>query len=439
MPKWIHDRAEHLRGKNPGMSKSQSFAIATQQAHASGNSPKGYGTPEGRREARRKYDEPARHYTQTADPKTKKAHDLSTSPASEAGSINQRRPQMHTKLAGRLPLQEMISQHLDSAATKIAAASEGKDGKEKAKEKKLIAYEKKEHGHVPTPSEEDDEHKKEASAEDKATGVDDTIDFHDPAEVEKLASALDELGDQLLAGEVEMEKEADSVENGGEKKQGGQQLPTQSPTGGKQPYSKDGSKKHSVPTSTGTQKGDDGGASTQVSNDHAQTPGGKGAKQPPNILRKTAGQSVRERIASAAEAARGGEKTAAQALAEKIATVENGGESRQGGEQLSNTAPIPSAPGRNLVQNKDGIKNVTKRDAKAPRKAELAQVLTEPAMTRSTDKKVHENLRNAAKGGVKIAAAAAAKAYLQKIAEEGCQCENKGECKHCKLKKALKK
>lgn len=58
MPAWIHDRAEHLLAKNPAMPKSQAFAIATQQAHAIGKSPKGYGTTEGRSKAKKKYDTP---------------------------------------------------------------------------------------------------------------------------------------------------------------------------------------------------------------------------------------------------------------------------------------------------------------------------------------------------------------------------------------------
>ena len=32
MPKWIHDRANHIRAKNPEMPESESFAIATLQA-----------------------------------------------------------------------------------------------------------------------------------------------------------------------------------------------------------------------------------------------------------------------------------------------------------------------------------------------------------------------------------------------------------------------
>jgi hypothetical protein len=68
MPQWIHDRAKHIRAKNPDMPESQSWAIATQQAHATGKSPKGYGTAEGKREAKQKYDEPKSEYKKTADP-----------------------------------------------------------------------------------------------------------------------------------------------------------------------------------------------------------------------------------------------------------------------------------------------------------------------------------------------------------------------------------
>ena len=58
MPQWIHDRAEHILAKNPSMNKSTAFALATQQAHAVGKSPKGYGTSQGRHDAKAKYDTP---------------------------------------------------------------------------------------------------------------------------------------------------------------------------------------------------------------------------------------------------------------------------------------------------------------------------------------------------------------------------------------------
>lgn len=68
MPAWIHDRADHIRAKNPDMPKSMSFALATQQAHAAGKTPKGYGTAAGKREAKQKYDAPKKSYKKTADP-----------------------------------------------------------------------------------------------------------------------------------------------------------------------------------------------------------------------------------------------------------------------------------------------------------------------------------------------------------------------------------
>lgn len=71
MPAWIHDRADHLMKKNPEMPKGQAFAIATQQAYATGKAPKTYGTSEGRSDAKAKYDKARKSYTQTADPKSK--------------------------------------------------------------------------------------------------------------------------------------------------------------------------------------------------------------------------------------------------------------------------------------------------------------------------------------------------------------------------------
>lgn len=58
MPHWIHDRAEHIMAKNPAMEKGEAFAIATQQSHALGKSPKGFGTPAARTEAKEKYPTP---------------------------------------------------------------------------------------------------------------------------------------------------------------------------------------------------------------------------------------------------------------------------------------------------------------------------------------------------------------------------------------------
>lgn len=58
MPQWIHDRADRILGEHPEMPKSEAFAIATQQSHALGKSPKSYGTSNGRQVAKSKYRTP---------------------------------------------------------------------------------------------------------------------------------------------------------------------------------------------------------------------------------------------------------------------------------------------------------------------------------------------------------------------------------------------
>lgn len=72
MPKWMHDRADHIQAKNPAMPKSEAFAIATQQMHSLGKGPKGYGTAEGRATAKRKFNTP-KDDVQTANPGKLKA------------------------------------------------------------------------------------------------------------------------------------------------------------------------------------------------------------------------------------------------------------------------------------------------------------------------------------------------------------------------------
>ncbi len=58
MPKWIHQRADHILSRNPSMPTSEAFSIATQQSHALGKSPKNYGTLQGREAAKAKYKTP---------------------------------------------------------------------------------------------------------------------------------------------------------------------------------------------------------------------------------------------------------------------------------------------------------------------------------------------------------------------------------------------
>lgn len=68
MPEWIHERAKHILAKNPDMPKRIAFASATQQSHAVGKTPKGYGTPAGKREAKAKFDKPKKQYVKSPNP-----------------------------------------------------------------------------------------------------------------------------------------------------------------------------------------------------------------------------------------------------------------------------------------------------------------------------------------------------------------------------------
>lgn len=382
---------------------------------------------------------------------------------------------MFSTMAGRVSLSDLVNNTIEGARTKLAA-SEGKDEKKDEKVKKLVSYEKKEHGHIPSPKEEEAE--KKASTE---TNID--LD-----EVEKLASALDQVGQQL----IELDKEAgDKQDHGGEYKGGGESLPVMAPVGGKQNYGKDSSKSHNVPMSTESQKGDGGNpAKTQVKNDHAKAPGG--APYPKKGVMKTAGTSVLDRIRAAAapktdesEAGEGEEKVAefppskdegkedkgekkapvmlfgkkkdedkkgeekkddkekkasnVDHILNKIANVEK----RMGGETLDSKSgegvKVPSGGtngARSMIASNEAATNAKKVQAKAPQKKLMSEVLTEPMQSKAHDHKVSDNLRNASKGGVKIAAVREA---LKKIAAEGCTCEGKGECKNCKMKKAMEK
>lgn len=358
---------------------------------------------------------------------------------------------MNSKLAGHLPLQEMIAKTLESARVKIAAAED----KESGKVKKLVEYEKKEHGgKIPSVKEEEEEKKEKMSS---------VLDPSDPDEMNKLASALDEMGETLL-------KEADSVENGGEAKQGGEQLATQSPTGGKQVYT--GAKataKHQVTAGGMQATKDNPGAATANATDDKRAPGGTGARYPAKGVLKTAGASVLQAVV---------EKLAQEKLAEFPPKKDEGekeekGEEKKddgkkkgfvpfakkeekekkseavgfildklaefhgGGETLDDKpAPVPSNEGRQLIANNKAPVSATKREAKGPGRKQLSEVLSEPAQTKSTDSTVQDNLRNAAKGGVKIAAV---KAYLGKIAEAGCVCAGAGECDYCRMKSSVEK
>ena len=85
--KWIHDRAEHIMASTRDQYGSEekakriAYALATQQAHKLGKTPKRgagpkgtYGTPEGKRAAKNKYDKSKGEYVKAPAPKTASAY-----------------------------------------------------------------------------------------------------------------------------------------------------------------------------------------------------------------------------------------------------------------------------------------------------------------------------------------------------------------------------
>lgn len=406
---------------------------------------------------------------------------------------------MVTKIAGRLPLQDMISSVIDDARQKLAA-SEGKEGAkpEEKKIKKLLEYEKKEHGgHIPTVKEEEEEEKEEkGEKEDMGEKKASVINFYDYSEVEKLASALDFISNSIF------KVAADSVQMSGEPMVGGTVLPTGKPVPGMQPYKHDASKKHNMPMNPGM-AGDpsQGSAATQMENNAHKAPGGGAAQKEAAInlallkmsgidkeayyahpiinavglgLGTKAGKRQRQRgedydmgpVSAASTVIPGGvayqagryighhptKKALEKEKEEKKKTssanaayiLNKIAESSQGGMTLDSKSgegikpPADAANGndlRSFLETSEAATRLQKVDAKRIAKRSLADILTEPVQSKSTDSKVHENLSNATKGGVKIAQA---RALLQKIAEGGCTCSDKGECKYCKMKEAIK-
>lgn len=67
--KWIHDRAHRIMEESPGTPKSMAYAVATQQGHKVGKSPKGFRTSQGVREAKSKFRLPKKEYQKTAGAK----------------------------------------------------------------------------------------------------------------------------------------------------------------------------------------------------------------------------------------------------------------------------------------------------------------------------------------------------------------------------------
>src|SRR4051812_23058002 len=130
---------------------------------------------------------------------------------------------MHTKMAGHLSLHDMIAGVISDSREKLAADEKKEEKKDGKKPPPFMAKKKDDH---------DGDDKKEEKGDKGDKEKESSVDFSDPNDVEKLASALDHVGEKIAA---------DSTYIGLESKQGGEVLATMSKVPGKQPYKKDSS------------------------------------------------------------------------------------------------------------------------------------------------------------------------------------------------------
>lgn len=343
------------------------------------------------------------------------------------------------KLASKLPIQQMIANAISSASEKLAEDNNAKD----SKVQKLLAYEKKEHGHIPTPGEEEAEKLASATSEEW---------------VEKLAAAVEFITENFESIEFpnkgilqKAAEEAGSPQGAGK---GPGALEVSKAIGGEQSYKKDHSKTHDASKSeagaslSGSHSGD---GKTQMENDMHHAPGGGSvaptARYPekgPLVAGPTAKHASKQMTAKDIILA----KLAGEDVLKANITAERSANPLAGMGQLESFDAEKAAPhqagdhgegfgnqARRLIASNQAAIDATKGDAKGPVKTQLGEVLDEPALTSSTDSKLEENLQNTGKAGVKIAAA---RGVLEKVAAEGCTCKTiDSECPYCNLKQKV--
>lgn len=125
---------------------------------------------------------------------------------------------------------------------------------------------------------------------------------------------------------------------------------------------------------------------------------------------------------------------ASQARQEKISALKGSILSKLAGEDVSPASISPATQAKNpedeaapaqpqggdrsMIGSSAAATNYTKGQAKATPKRMMGQVLDEPALSRATDSKLHENLKNTQAAGVKISSAQRERAVevLRKVA-----------------------
>ncbi len=359
------------------------------------------------------------------------------------------------KLASRLPIQQMIASVINSATEKVAEDRNTRG----QKVKELLSYEKKEHGHIPTPTEEEAEKTKQASA---------------PDYVEKLASAVEFIAGNLNSIEFPdkgiLQKAAENAGSPQGAGKGEGALKVLESIGGTQNYNMGHAHNTEASSSkahTSLSGARDGDGKTQLDNNMHNAPGGGSlaptAKYPakgPLVSGPTAkhAASIQDIYQSAVIPSKDKAASAIrQAVLKKLAgedvmraniEAERSANPLAGMGQLESFDATQAAPhqsgdasgggfgnqGRRLIASNQAAIDATKGDAKGPVKTQLSEVLDEPALTSSTDSVLENNLQNTGKAGVKIAAA---RANLEKVAQQGCTCTTvHGECAFDLLVKA---
>jgi hypothetical protein len=345
------------------------------------------------------------------------------------------------KLASKLPIQQMISNVIAGASEKLAEDEAAR------KARRLIAS---------------DEHTSPAEEHVEKTASVNTTDSY----IEKLASAVEFIAGNFDSIEFphkgvlqKAAEEASGSPQGAGKGPGS--LEVMKAIDGKQSYNSGHARNIEASTSkagkplSGAHEGDGKG---QLENDMHHAPGGGGIGPTARYPEKgplVAGPTAKH--ASVQDLYRQSIKTASpvrQAVLAKLAgedvakaniSAERSANPLAGMGQLESTDATQSSPHqagdasgggfgnqvRRLIASNQAAIDATKGDAKGPVKSQLSEVLEEPALSSSTDPVLEENLRNTGKAGVKIAAA---RATLEKVAQQGCTCVTiDGECTYCKL------
>lgn len=239
--------------------------------------------------------------------------------------------------------------------------------------------------------------------------------------VEKVASALDYINGHM--GLIDWTKIAQENEMGPGTGPGSViETNLKDPTMGTQNYETGQATPQSQPEPDG--KKDDVGkedgqtnADTAMLTDMAHVPGGTGEQ--PQLKQAAAKIKLARRMWAMKKQA---------ADAENPAKIEAGSEPLENPNASASEEDVPKLPGpaqsqANMVQTTDPTApaDITKGEAKAEPKRQMGEVLDEPAQKKSTDPVLQNNLSNTGEAGVKIssAQAAAARAYLRKIAQAG--------------------